>query len=138
MDRRGIYSWGLPTGLVPLSIRASDVRPSITAISVIGEGLAGWYLERQRGLRPLSRPVGEGPDFVFLDMTNRPPRTILVEVKATQQTDVKQQIKTAAIPLLQYARNATTPGNDFSCCIVGVIIKSSSDFELWKLEIELV
>ena len=66
---RGFTPGGLATGLSPLAIGPGDVRPSITAISVIGEGLAGWYLG-SRQLRPLARPIGEGVDLIFQDTTS--------------------------------------------------------------------
>ena len=128
---------GLPTGFDPLSIRMGRVRPSNTAISVIGEGLIGWYLQQKRGLRPVSRPIGDGPDFIYYDVRTTPARTMLVEVKSTQQASVTQQIRDAAVPLLNYALHLAHSGAPFSCLIAGVIIKSTSDFEILSLELEL-
>lgn len=133
---QGFTVGGLPTGFPPLAILPSDVRPSNTAISAIGEGLVGWYMQ-QRGFQLLSRPIGEGPDFIFVGPGAPGARTVLVEVKGTQLSDVKGQMSDAAIPRLQYAKNVAIPGNAFSCCIVGVIIKGSGDFDLLNLEIEL-
>ncbi|MBI2303746.1 MAG: hypothetical protein HYU86_03250 [Chloroflexi bacterium] len=40
---RGVTISGLPTGLSPLAIHTGNIRPSNTAIAVVGEGLAGWF-----------------------------------------------------------------------------------------------
>ena len=132
----GLTVGGLPTGLPPLAILPREVRPSTTAISVIGEGLVGWYMQA-RGLRPLSRPIGEGPDFVFEDTTTIPTLTALVEAKSTQQSDVRQQMRDATIPRLEYALKVATSGARVSCFITGVVIKSTSDFDVLNLDIEL-
>lgn len=138
MAGQGITLGGLPTGYPPLAILPRDPRPSNTAISAIGEGLVGWYMQ-QRGLRLLSRPIGDGPDFVLEDAGDAFPRTFLVEVKSTQQSGVKAQMSDAAYSRLQYTLNAAnaSPDSKFSCCISGVIIESSNDFRLLNLEIRL-
>ena len=137
LARMGFTIGGLPTGSSPLSILPSNIRPSNTAISVIGEGLAGWHLQQQRGFVPLSRPIGEGPAFIFQDFTTSPPSTILVEVKTTQQSNVKQQMKDAVVKQLQYARNVATRGNSYSCLLIGMVIRPRSDFDLLEFEIQL-
>jgi len=136
---QGITVGGLPTGFPPLAIMPSDARPSNTAISAIGEGLVGWYMQ-QRGRILLSRPIGGGPDFVLGDATGATPRTYLVEVKSTQQLDVKTQMIDAAFPRFQYTLNAAvaSPSNEFSCCITGVILISGSDFDILNFEMHLI
>lgn len=127
---------GLATGLSPLAILPRDVRPSNTAISVLGEGLVGWFLEQR--FQPLARPIGDGPDFVFEDTRGLGARTVLVEVKATQLSDVRGQMREAAVPALDYSLKVSLSGRNVSCLIAGVIIKSGVDFDLLILEIELL
>jgi hypothetical protein len=85
---RGLTPGRLPTGYSPLGIRIGNVKPSNTAISVLAEGLAGWYLE-STGLIPLARPIGK-PDMVFEDRAR--PGYALVEVKGTQEPNVKTRL----------------------------------------------
>jgi len=136
---QGITVGGLPTGFPPLAILPRDARPSNTAISAIGEGLVGWYMQ-QRGVILLSRPIGDGPDFILEDGRGVTPHTYLVEVKSTQQLDVKTQMRDAAFPLFQYTLNAAyaSPSNEFSCCITGVILKSGNDFDILNFEMHLI
>ena len=134
---RGFTPGGLATGLSPLAIGPGDVRPSNTAISVIGEGLAGWYLGGQQ-LRPLARPIGEGVDLIFQDLLTRPRRYALVQVKATQQRDILGQMKRSLPDLLQYGYNvaAVAPPNTYTCYVIGVVIAPSGDFDLLSLRLD--
>ena len=136
---RGFTPGGLSTQLPPLSIGPGDVRASITAISVIGEGLAGWYL-MQLGLHPLARPIGEGVDLIFENVSYRPTTYALIQVKTTQQPDILAQMGRAVPDLLQYAYNvaAIAPTNTYSCYIIGVIIGQSDDFALLSLKLDFV
>ena len=135
---RGFTIGGLPTRLSPLAIGPGDLRPSITAISVIGEGLAGWYMER-RSLQPLARPVGESVDLIFEDGGANPTRYALIQVKATQQQSITAQMRGAVSPLLQYGCNvAAHAPSDYSCYIIGVIIRHSGSYDIMSLEINLV
>lgn len=140
VSTRGFTIGRLQTGFSPLAITARDVKPSNTAVSVIGEGLVGWHMQH-RGLqlfgRPIIRPVGEGPDLIFEDGNTAPTRTILVEVKSTQEPDVRAQMRSGVIPLLQFAQNAARATNALSSFVAGVIIKNTNDFDLLNLEIEL-
>ena len=134
---RGFTSGGLSTQLSPLGIGPGDVRPSITAISVLGEGLAGWYLEG-RSLLPLARPIGENADLIFEDNTTGPTKYALVQVKATQQENIIGQMKAAVPQLLQYAYNvAAQAKSDYVCYVIGVIIRQSGDYDIMSLEINL-
>jgi hypothetical protein len=54
-QQRGFTVGGLPPGFPPLAIMPRDIKPSNTAISAIGEGVAGWYIENHLRFRPLSR-----------------------------------------------------------------------------------
>jgi hypothetical protein len=136
---RGYTSGGLPTQLPPLSIGPGDVRPSTTAISVIGEGLAGWHLE-QRQLSPRARPIGESIDLVFEDASSKPGKYVLVQVKATQQQDIVGQMKKAVPELLQYAYNvaAVAPQNAYACNVIGVVIGRAGDFDILSLELDFM
>lgn len=139
LTAQGITLGGLPTGYSQLAILPSDVRPSNTAISAIGEGLVGWYMLR-RGRQLLARPIAQGPDFVLRERQPGAMRVFLVEVKSTQEPGIKGPMGEAAVPrLLQYTLNAATasPGNALSCCITGVIIKSANDFDLLNLDIHI-
>lgn len=128
---------GLPTGFPALAIQPRDIKPSNTAISVIGEGLAGWYLA-MKGMIPLRRPIGEGPDIIFVNRQGT--LYALVQVKATQEPDVKAQIRLSAIPLLQYTLNVITMSSvdSYFCNIIGVIIEPGNDFDLLSLRIDIL
>lgn len=135
---RGFTSGGLSTQLPPLSIGPGDVRPSVTAISVIGEGLAGWYMER-RSLRPLARPVGEGVDLIFQSAASNSRKYALIQVKATQQENIVSQMKRAVPGLLQYTYNvAAIAPNAYSCYIIGIIIRQRDEYDIMSLEISIV
>lgn len=135
---RGFTAGGVGTGLAPLAIVPRDLRPSNSAISALAEGLAGWYLETAKNMIPLARPIGEGPDLIFTD-----PRTAsdaLVQVKGTQEPDLQGRLLDGALDLLDYASRIKlmAPNARYPCYIVGVIIKTGSDYELRNLQIDLV
>ena len=111
--------------------------PSTTAISVIGEGLSGWCLERSQ-MQPLARPIGENVDLIFEDNRANRTRYALVQVKATQQETISSQMRAAVSDLLQYGYNvAARAQSDYSCYILGVIIKPSDNYDILSLEIKL-
>lgn len=127
---------GLPTGYPRLGILGRGVRPSNTAVSVVGEGLAGWYLEDQLGLVPLARPVGKGPDIIFTD-TGRT-RFFLVQVKGTQEPDIKPRLLDASQGLIQFAHNVVpVTSSRYSCILVGVEIRGADDFAIAAVHIAL-
>ena len=134
----GFTVGGVPTGFAPLAMGRQAIRPSNTAIAGLAEGLAGWYLENS-GFLPLARPVGEGPDIVFFAPQQMPPY-VLVQVKGTQQSDVRGQMRSAAVPLLEYGFKvgATLPSNTFSCHVVGVVISSATNFDVLSLRADLL
>ena len=122
----------------PLSIAPRDMLPSSTAISVIGEGLAGWYLEDKQ-MQPLARPIAEGIDLIFMDRGSSRTKYALVEVKGTQQRDVIAQMRNAVPDLLQYGFNAAARArSDYSCYIIGVIIIAPDNYDVLSLEINLI
>jgi hypothetical protein len=142
-QQRGFTVGGLPTGFPPLAIMPRDIKPSNTAISAIGEGVAGWYIENHLRFRPLSRtirPVGEGPDFILVNQTT-PASVVLVEVKGTPESSViAERLVEAAVPRgLQYTCNVADrrlPGR-YAYLLLGVLIRQISDLELWSLRIDL-
>lgn len=133
---RGFTPKGVGTGLSSLAIYPRDIRPSNTAISVLAEGLAGWYLESV-GMLPLARPIGEGPDLVFLDSATR--KVALVQVKGTQEPDLRARLSDAALGLLDYGSKVRlmTGRATVSCIVVGVVILTPDDFDLYCVETEL-
>lgn len=136
-QNRGFTVGTLPTGYQPFNILPRDIKPSNAAISVIGEGLAGWYLQSQN-LFPLSRPIGHPIDLLFEDSQ----RTVFafVQVKATQEPSVKAQLTEAAIPLLQYTLNERPSSRHITYFsnVIGVAIKPGSNFELLSLKIDIM
>lgn len=118
----------------PFVIHPRDIKPSNTAISAIGEGLGGWYLENQ-GLVPLSRPVGLPLDMLF--RTANWSHEVLVQIKATQEPDIKGQMRESAIPFLQYTVNESYRLASPVCYLIGVIIREGGNFSLLSLKIEL-
>ena len=132
---------GIPTLLPALANHPGDVRPSNTAISVLAEGVAGWYIGTKtshtgRPFFPQARPVAEAPDLVFQDGRNT---VALVQVKGTQEPDIKARMADSGIPLLQYAFNEMhgTPSS-YICFVIGVIILHSIDFELHSLQVDIL
>lgn len=134
---RGFTMGGVSTGLPPLAILPRDVKPSNTAISAAGEALAGWYLETRKNMTPLARPIGEGPDLIFMDRQ----RTCyaLVQVKGTQEPDVRGSLKDATLVLLDYASKVKlmAPRTAYSSYIIGIVIRTALDYELVSLQIDL-
>lgn len=125
---------GVPTGMPPLAIAPRDVRPSNTAVSVLAEGLGGWYLET-RGLLPLARPIGEGPDFIFTDGTTYS----LVQVKGTQEADVGNRLIDGAFSVLDYASRVVLmdPLGQYDCWALGIIIRAGPDYDLLTIQVEV-
>lgn len=138
LQARGFTAGGLGTGLPPLAIVPRDLRPNNSAISAAAEGLAGWYLETVKGLTPLARPIGEGPDLVFTNY--QAASDALVQVKGTQEPDLRGRLLDGALDLLDYASRIKlmAPHATYSCYIVGIIIKTGSDYELRNLQIDVV
>lgn len=132
---------GISTVVPALATHPGDVKPSNTAISVLAEGVAGFYVGTRtsragRPLFPLRRPVGEAPDLVFEDGRST---IALVQVKGTQEPDIKGRIADSGIPLLQYAANEKHyDPSSYICFIIGVIIVPSVDFEIHSLGIEVL
>ena len=94
---------------------------------------------QQRGLQPLARPIGEPIDLVFRATYGGSSNYALVQVKATQQKDIKGQMKRVVPDLLQYGFNvaAANPLQRYSCYIIGVRIRPQGSFELSRLSIDL-
>lgn len=136
-QNRGFTVSGLPTGYQPFNILPRDIKPSNTAISVIGEGLAGWYLQSQN-LFPLSRPIGHPIDLLFEDSQ----RTVFafVQVKATQEPDIKAKLTESAHPLLQYTLNERPSSAKIAYFsnVIAVGIKPGRNFELLSLRIDIL
>jgi len=134
---RGFTAGGVGTGLPPLWIVPRDLKPSNSAISAIAEGLAGWYLETVKGMTPLARPIGEGPDLIFSD--RQAVSDALVQVKGTQEPDLRGRLLDGALDILDYASRVKlmSPYSTYSCYVIGVVIKTGSDYELTSLQIDL-
>ena len=112
-------------------------RPSLTAITVIGQGLVGWYLEQQPEVNLISMLNAEGPDFTFNKGATGYSRMVHAFVHATQQGSVAQQVRDTVVSSLQFARNEWTAGNAHSAVMFGVVIRSPEKFDLLKLRIDL-
>lgn len=138
LQGRGFTVGGVSTGFPTLAISPKDVKPSNTAISAVGEALAGWYLESKKNMVPLARPISEGPDIIFADKNTA--CYALVQVKATQEPDVCGRLKEAALDLLDWARNVKlmAPRTAYSAYLIGIVIKTASDYELISLRIDLI
>ena len=132
---------GIPTVVPLLATHPGDVKPSNTAISVLAEGIAGFYMGTKAGhtgyrLFPAARLVGEAPDLVFEDGRST---IALIQVKGTQEPDVKGRMADSGIPLLQYAANEKHyDPSSYICFVIGVIIVPSVDFQLHSLRIEIL
>lgn len=134
----GLTVGGLPTGMSPLGVAARHVRCSDTALAVLGEGLAGWFFE-QRGWMPLARPIRWPTDLVFTRIHQNRMDCALVQVKCTQWTTVRQNIKgEMAAAAVEHAAHAFwvqqyEPNTAYSCHVVGVIVNGSDDFDVLSL-----
>jgi hypothetical protein len=137
LQARGFTLGGVATGLPPLAILPKYLRPSNSAISTVAEALAGWYLETVKSMTPLARPIGEGPDLIFTD--RRAGSDALVQVQGTQEPDLQGRLFDGAVKLLGYASSIKhmAPHSTFSCHIIGIAIKTGSDYELVNLQIDL-
>lgn len=128
---------GLPTGSASLAIPPHDIKPSNTAISVIGEGLAGWLFQ-QLGMFAYARPIGISADLIFTDMQRN--TFALVQVKTTQSAYIKDPILKDVVKDIDQASRVRDYASryTYTCDLVGVIIKTVNDFEILHLQIELV
>ena len=130
---RGLTPGGVPTGFSPFRISAKDVQPSKSAISTLGEGLAGWLLLQQH-YQVIARPIAEWPDL----LAAKSDELALVQVKATQEPDVLDPMIETAPEGLQYTRNcSTSKGRQMTCLVIGVIIESASDYRLRVMRLVL-
>ena len=138
LQARGFTLGGVGTGLPPLAIVPRDLRPSNSAIAAAAEGLAGWYLETVKGMTPLARPIGEGPDLIFTNF--QAASDALVQVKGTQEPDLRGRLSDGALDILDDASRIKlmAPNARYSCYVIGVIIKTASDYELRSIQIDLV
>lgn len=134
------------SGFTPGGRRASSVAlvypkrqlaPPTQHVGVVGEGVAGFYLEQHESLRLLVRPFGLTPDMVLYDGQRR--RLALAEIKTSLQPGRQSFPLTTAIQLLdllakvKFMRKSLYVGY-----IVNVGILSPTDFELDVLRLEEV
>lgn len=128
---------GVPTtGFSPLAMNPRHVAPSNTAISVLGEGLAGWYLEHLN-MTCLVRPIGRAPDLVFEDVGKT--SYTLVEVKGSQQSYIHERMGEAIVSLFNIGSNLmhVDPYTSYDLRAIGVIIRTAVDYELYSLNISV-
>lgn len=128
---------GVPTGYSPFGLNPRHVRPSNTAISVLGEGLAGWYLESLQHMSCLGRPIGVSPDLVFEDAGKT--SYALVEVKGTQQSHIHDRMGEAVISLFAIGANLILrdPRTSYDLRVIGVIVNPVAGYQLHSLNISV-
>nr|MDO8079351.1 hypothetical protein [Candidatus Freyarchaeota archaeon] len=138
LKERGLTLGGVSTEVVLLKISSRYVKPNNTAISAIGEALAGWYLQTKKNLIPLARPIQEGADLIFMD--EKRDSYFLVSVKATMGQFINTFLKDATVALLKYANNNIKyipPTTLLSNYIIGVAIKKNENYEIKSIKIDL-
>ena len=93
--------------------------------------MAGFYLERIRGLSALARPVLVSPDLIFQTAAGE---IVLVEIKTTGQAQqsIRTPMKQGAVGLLDVVvKNRLIGGQArYTCVIVGVVVREAVANEL--------
>lgn len=135
------YSSGafLEPGYPPLFYsrdRYRKVSPNKSAVSAIGEGIAGFVAQRLYQCSKLARPNHDYPDIVMEDQQ----RTFLVEAKATlqSQNDRVEDVVDGELPRL--ASLTSSAGQLDVRPVVGLLIGTAliSEIEYYCYMVELV
>ncbi|MBI2303747.1 MAG: hypothetical protein HYU86_03255 [Chloroflexi bacterium] len=89
-------------------------------------------------MQPLARPIEWPTDLVFADSQRK--RYALVQVKATQTSNVKGQISSAAVDYIEHVRHVQEmdPNTTYICHFIGVVIRDGNDFDLLSLSLDIV
>ena len=104
----------------------------------IGEGIAGYVVQKLYGFVPKSRPIGYSPDIIM--GKDQPYSIALVEAKGTSKSDVKgirTTIRDAAVELLQMLSAAPyLKAAKYAGYVVGTEITENEEFNCYVLRLE--
>jgi len=133
--RAGVTLGGAPIGLPILAYFPNPVPINISSLSALGEGLAALYLICVEQAWGLHRNIGVCPDFVLRD--NQTGRWLLAEVKTTSGVSVIQQVKGAALDILDVlAKTKLIRAGRYVAYVIGIVVKSLNEYEIHRLRIE--
>lgn len=105
-------------------------------IGALGEGVAGYYLEKVEGLQFEIRPFDISPDFIFRDSITS--SLILCEVKTSLEA-WPNTLYSNAIDLLEVlSKTWFINPRKYTAYVVHVKILSPGDFELRRLKLEVL
>jgi hypothetical protein len=120
----------------PMRYTQSRQRVSNEDIGALGEGIAGYYLENIEGLQFEIRPFDVSPDFIF-----REPSTgsvMLCEVKTSLETWPRTLVRNAMDLLEVLSKTQLIRLRQYKAYIVLVRILNPNDFELRRLQLEVL
>ena len=133
----GVPYGGIPVGLPILAYFPKTVPTNISSLCAVGEGLAGVYLiqvEHQQAWG-LHRNIGICPDFILRD--NQTARWLLAEVKTTAGVNILQQLRGAALDVLDVlAKTKLIRAGKYVAYVIGIVMKSLDEYEVHRLRIE--
>ena len=104
----------------------------------IGEGIAGYIVQKLYGFTPKARPIGYSPDII---MEKTQPHSIaLVEAKGTSKSDskgIRNTIQEAAFELLQMMSSAPyLKATKYAGYVIGTEIIENEEFNCYVLRLE--
>ena len=113
-------------------------KPSITAISVYGEALAGWYMETYEKMSVMQVPKGLPADIIFTDKKKK--SDAYVQAKATIKGNLRNSIHEGTEKILKYIQGVKLmrPSKKLSTYIIGNKIKSQNECELVIIQINII
>ena len=120
----------------PMRYTQSRQRVASDDIGALGEGVAGYYLEKVEGLQFEIRPFDISPDFIFRDSITS--SLILCEVKTSLEA-WPNTLYSNAIDLLEVlSKTWFINPRKYTAYVVHVKILSPGDFELRRLKLEVL
>jgi len=127
---------GIKTGSSILSYAPAAIMPNAAATGAIGEGLAGWFMERLEGMKHHARPIGVCPDAIFFDPTTN--RYVLAEAKAVGKSQrANSQTKRGAMDVLDVlAKTKLIRKGKYMAYTITTVILGLQDFELHAVRLE--
>ncbi|MCL0049347.1 hypothetical protein M1O47_02235 [Dehalococcoidia bacterium] len=138
-QKTGVTLGGVPIGVPILAYFPKTVPINISSLCAIGEGLAALYLisvEHQQATG-LHRNIGICPDFILRD--NQTGRWLLAEVKTTSRPNISQQLKVAALDILDVlAKTKLIRTGQYVAYVIGIVMQSLNSFQIHRLRIEEV
>lgn len=132
----GMTPGQVATGSSVFDYASKGVKRNTAATAAIGEGLAGWYLERVEHINWHCRPIGVAPDAIFHDPKLN--RYALSEAKTVgTRQKVTTQLKKASFDLLDIlAKTKLIRKGKYIAYAFVIAIRGIGDYEIHVLRME--